>query len=476
MTVKTREYELLVWGEWKAAASARWFEVRSPSTSELLANVPDADTADLPALLTGIEQGQRIWSATPASRRSDVLRAARELLLEKRDLLTQLLSAESGKSEPDAAAEITLSASYLAALAEETAKLGIEEQFDAEPRHFDISYQPVGPVLLVTPWNSPLLMMVRKTATALGAGCAAVVKPAEQTPITTFEFAKVLLEAGLPAEALAIVTTTDPGTIVGGLLSSGVIRKLSFTGSTEVGQLLFRECAAQLVRVSLELGGNSPWVVLPGADLRSVAKTTLEVKTRNAGQSCTAPNRILVPADLKEEFVSHLIELMNDTDITDSVAPYPLIDERAIARLASLVKEAEEQGARIRIGGKEVTGTGHFFETTVIDRVDPESPLFRSEIFGPILAITTYVSEADAVELANDSDRGLAGYVFGPTNQATAVARKLEVAMVGVNSPSVVHPLAPFGGIKLSGVGREGGSSALHEFLEPSVVVVVEAS
>jgi succinate-semialdehyde dehydrogenase/glutarate-semialdehyde dehydrogenase len=404
--------------------------------------------------------------------RSEILRRAYELVLARTEDLALLMTLEMGKPLAEARGEVAYAAEFLRWFSEEAVRVdgGYSLSPDGRTRIL-VMKQPVGPSLLITPWNFPLAMGARKIAPAIAAGCTMILKPAPQTPLSSLALAEILAEAGLPAGVLSVLPTSDPGGVVQPLLRSGDIRKISFTGSTQVGRLLLAQAADTVVKASMELGGNAPFLVFADADLDKAVEGAMTAKMRNMGEACTAANRLFVHETIVDDFARRLAERMaaqvvgpgTDPDVTVG----PLIDRAARTKVTDLVADAVSRGAEVTTGGSAVDGPGYFFEPTVLTGVSRDSALMSNEIFGPVAPIVSFTDDDEAVRAANDTEWGLAAYVFTENlGRALSVSERLDVGMVGLNTGLVSNPAAPFGGVKQSGLGREGGRVGIDEFLE----------
>ncbi len=468
----------LLVGEWREPADGRRFEVHDPATGEVLAEIADGGVADgLDALDLAVEAG-REWARRSPRERSQVLLRATELMRERVEELSLLITLEMGKPLAEARGEVAYATSYMQWFAEEAVRMNgrVQENPDGGWRIMTTT-EPVGPCLLVTPWNFPLAMGLRKIAPALAAGCGTILKPAALTPLTSLYAAEIMLEAGLPAGLVNVVTTTSPGPLSEALMSDPRLRKVSFTGSTAVGSALLRQGAATVMRCSMELGGNAPLVVFEDADLELAAEQALVAKLRNGGESCVAANRILVQSSVAEEFTDRFCELMSATVVGRGTEPGvtlgPMIDGRAAAGIEQLVDEALASGAETLYRGEAPSGAGSFVPPMVIGGLSDDARILREEIFGPVAPIVTFGDEDHAVELANRTEYGLAAYLFSrDLARCSRVADRLESGMVGVNQGIVSSAAAPFGGIKLSGLGREGGSEGISEYLNQKYVAL----
>ncbi|MET0454191.1 MAG: NAD-dependent succinate-semialdehyde dehydrogenase [Mycobacterium sp.] len=463
-------------GEWIQASNAATFEVDDPSTGTVLRTIADASPADGLQALAAASKTQASWSQRPARERGEILRRAYELLTERRANLALLISLESGKPMAEALAEVAYGAEFFRWYAEEAVRIRgqMGDSPDGNGRVWTL-HQPVGPCLLITPWNFPLAMATRKIGPAIAAGCTMVVKPAEQTPLTTLALVDILIEAGTPPGVVNVVTTTQAGAVVEPLIRDGRIRKVSFTGSTAVGRRLITLGAEHVVRMSMELGGNAPLVIFDDADLDAAVDEAVKAKTRNAGQACIAANRIYVQRAVSEEFTERFTAAMarlrvgRGTD--EGVDVGPLIDDQAVTKVENLVEGAVAHGARCLLGGSRIPGVGHFFAPTVLVDVPATARIHSEEIFGPVAPLTFFDTERQAVELANATEYGLASYIFTTNAQrGWRLTEQLQTGMVGLNKTTISNPAAPFGGTKHSGFGREGGSAGIHEYLETKYV------
>ena len=469
---------LLVGGRRTGAAGGACFAVHDPSTAAVLCDVADAAAGDAVAALDAAASAQPGWARHPPRERGEILRRAWELTVARADDLALLITLEMGKPLAESRAEVAYGAEFLRWFSEEAVRIdgGYTVSPDGKARLVTMR-QPVGPCLLVTPWNFPLAMGTRKIGPAVAAGCTMVVKPAEQTPLTTLALAAILEEAGLPAGVLNVVPTSRPADVVAPLLADRRLRKLSFTGSTEVGRVLMAQAAPNMVRMTLELGGNAAFLVFDDADLDLAVEGAVVAKMRNIGQACTAANRFLVAEAVAGEFAARLTERMAALKVgrgtDEGVDVGPLIDEAQRSKVAALVDEAVAQGARLLTGGKPLDGPGSYYPPTVLADVPAGARMLREEVFGPVAPILTFTGEDEAVAAANDSEHGLVGYVFTcDLDRALRVAEGLETGMVGLNQPMVSNPAAPLGGVKHSGVGREGGHEGLLGYLETKYVAI----
>jgi succinate-semialdehyde dehydrogenase/glutarate-semialdehyde dehydrogenase len=470
--------ELFIGGKWVPASGGKTFAVNDPSTGEPLCEVADASPDDGVAALDAAVAAQADWAAVAPRERGEILRRAYELLIKRSDELALLMTLEMGKPLAESKGEITYAAEFFRWFAEEAVRIGGD--YAVAPNgagRFLVTRQPVGPALLITPWNFPMAMGTRKIGPAVAAGCTMVIKPAAQTPLSMLALAGILAEAGLPEGVLNVLTTTNSGGVMEPLIRDGRARKLSFTGSTAVGRTLLEQCAEKVLRTSMELGGNAPFLVFEDADLDAALDGVMQAKMRNIGEACTAANRIYVQRGLVEEFSRRLAERMSALPMgrgtQDGVVVGPLIDEAAVAKVSSLVTDAVDRGAKVLTGGSAVEGPGHFFPATVLVDVPPDAKLVSEEIFGPVAPILSFETEDQAVAAANNTEFGLVSYLYtSDLKRGLRVSERLETGMVGLNQGIVSNPAAPFGGIKQSGLGREGGKIGIEEFLEIKYVAV----
>jgi succinate-semialdehyde dehydrogenase/glutarate-semialdehyde dehydrogenase len=469
---------LLIAGAWRPAATGATFPVDDPATGEVLCHVADAAEDDAQAAIDAAAAAQEAWAGTPIRVRADLLRAAYDELTRRAEEFALLITREMGKPLAEARAEVAYGADFLRWYSEEAWR--IEGRHSAQAHGTGrvlTSQQPVGPCVLITPWNFPLAMATRKLAPAFAAGCTAVLKPAGQTPLTSLLFADLVVGLGLPAGVLNVLTTKRSGPITDTLLDDGRVRKLSFTGSTPVGRHLSRACAERFIRASMELGGNAPLLVFADADLDRAVEGALVAKMRNGGESCIAANRIYVQAPIAEAFADRLaariaaLRVGRGTD--EGVDVGPMIDARTVADIGELVDDAVSRGAHVATGGAAIDGPGHFFAPTVLTGVPPDARVLQEEIFGPVAPIVAFEDEDEVVHAANATPYGLVAYVFTQDiDRAMRVADRLDTGMVGVNQGLVSNAAAPFGGVKASGMGREGGHEGLEAYLETKYVAI----
>ena len=476
---------LLIGGSWQARAAPRddgaavEFTVDDPSVAEPLCSLPDAGARDGLDALDAAAAAQPAWAAVPACERADLLRHAYGELMRRQDELALLMTLEMGKPIAESRGEIAYAAEFFRWFSEEAVRIdgGWQNAPDGNGRIWTMR-QPVGPALLITPWNFPMAMGTRKIGPAIAAGCTMIVKPAHQTPLSMLALAGILQDAGLPDGVLNVLTTTRPGEVCEPLLRDGRIRKLSFTGSTAVGKRLLAQSADQVLRTSMELGGNAPLIVCEDADLDRAVAGAATAKMRNIGEACTAANRMYVHASLAEEFTARLAVRLGALRIGRGADPDtevgPLIDAAGRDKVAGLVDDAVREGATCVTGGDPLGDRpGYFYPPTVLADVPPTARLLREEIFGPVAPVVPFTSDDEALAQANDTEHGLVGYVFTENlRRALRYAESLESGMVGLNKGLVSTPAAPFGGIKHSGLGREGGRVGIEEFLETKYVAL----
>jgi succinate-semialdehyde dehydrogenase/glutarate-semialdehyde dehydrogenase len=470
--------KLYIGGEWRDASGGDALEVIDPATEEPIAEVPDGSPEDAMAALDAAVEKQPEWAATPPNDRAGILWKAFELLTQRADELALLMTLEMGKPIAESKAEIVYAADFFRWFSGEALRIdGNYKQFANGTSRVLVMKQPVGPSLMITPWNFPMAMGTRKVGPAIAAGCTIVMKPAQQTPLSMLALGQILEEAGLPGGVFNIVTTSSSGATTGPLIEDPRLRKLSFTGSTEVGRKLIAASAGQVLKTSMELGGNAPFLIFDDADLDAAVEGALLAKMRNIGEACTSANRFHVAEPVREEFGRRLAERMGSLKLGRGTEPDvkvgPLIDQPSREKVAELVEDALDKGATRVVGGAIPDGRGYFFEPTVLDDVPEHARVFREEIFGPVAPVGAFESEADAIARANDTEYGLVAYVFTrDIKRALRVCEGLETGMVGLNQGMVSNAGAPFGGVKQSGLGREGGKEGLEEFLETKYVAV----
>jgi succinate-semialdehyde dehydrogenase/glutarate-semialdehyde dehydrogenase len=469
--------QLLVAGDW-VDGSEGTLPVEDPATQETLTEVADASPDDAVKALDAAVDTQKEWQQTPPRERGEILRRAWEEITERADELALLMTLEMGKSLAESKAEITYGSEFLRWFAEQAVR--IDGRYAVAPNgqgRLLTMKQPVGPSLMITPWNFPLARGTRKIGPAVAAGCTMVVKPAKQTPLSMLALAEILANAGLPPGVLNVVTSSSSGSVMEPLIKDPRLRKLSFTGSTEVGKKLMEQASDQLLRLSMELGGNAPFIVFDDADLDDVVEGAMIAKMRNIGEACTAANRFHVAGSLADSFAEKLAERMSKLKLgrgtEEGVDIGPLIDADQRQKVQDLVDDAAGKGAKVVVGGSAREGQGYFYEPTVLADIPDDAKLLKEEIFGPVAPVKSFDSDEEAIAAANDTEYGLVAYVYTrDVKRALRVCEALEYGMVGLNQGMVSNPAAPFGGIKQSGFGREGGYEGIEEYLETKYVAV----
>ena len=462
---------LFIGGEWSPAISGRTLDVHDPATGEVIKTIADAAVDDGAAALDAAVNAEAAWAKTPSRERAEVLRRAFDLVQEHKDDVGLLMTLEMGKPLAESKAEVSYGSEFLRWFSEESVR--IFGRYGSNPEgtgRMIVSQHPVGPCFLITPWNFPLAMATRKIAPAVAAGCTVVIKPPELTPLTTLYFVKLLAEAGLPPGVVNVITTSTSGKVSGPIIADPRLRKLSFTGSTEVGRKLLEQAAANILRTSMELGGNAPFLIFDDADLGAAVDGAMMAKFRNIGQACTAANRFIVHQAVADEFAARVTERVQAFNIgrgtEEDVQIGPLINADAVQKADALVRDATYRGAKVLTGGHPIEGPGTFYEPTVVTGVRPGSDILREEIFGPVLSIVTFGDEDEAVRIANDTEYGLVGYAYTKDlARGQRLIESLQTGMLGLNVGVVSNAAAPFGGVKQSGIGREGGFEGIQEYL-----------
>jgi succinate-semialdehyde dehydrogenase / glutarate-semialdehyde dehydrogenase len=472
------EKRLYIGGEWRDGSEGGTLPVEDPATGEALCEIADATPDDARAALDAAVAAQAEWAATSPNERGEILWRAFELLNERADDLALLMTLEMGKAVAESKAEITYAAEFFRWFSGEALRIdGYYKVAGNGASRVLVMRQPVGPCFFITPWNFPNAMGTRKVGPAIAAGCTMVWKPAKQTPLSALALAQLLTDAGLPPGVLNVITGSSSGAISEPIISDPRLRKLSFTGSTEVGRQLISQSAENVLKVSMELGGNAPFLIFDDADLDAAVEGAMIAKMRNIGEACTSANRFHVAGGVAGEFASRLAERMSKLKLgrgtEEGVDIGPLIDDAQRSKVAELVDDAVGRGAKAVVGGSRVDGAGYFFEPTVLGDITPDARVLKEEIFGPVAPVIGFDSEEDAVAAANDTEYGLVAYVFtSDLKRALRVCEGLETGMVGLNQGMVSNAGAPFGGVKASGIGREGGNEGIDEFLVTKYVAV----
>jgi succinate-semialdehyde dehydrogenase/glutarate-semialdehyde dehydrogenase len=470
--------QLYIGGEWRDGSEGGTLPVEDPATQETLVEVADATPDDAVDALAAASDAQREWGSHPPRERGEILRRAWEMIGEREDELALLMTLEMGKTIAESKAEITYAGEFFRWFAEQAVR--IDGRYAVAPNgagRLLTMKQPVGPSVMITPWNFPMAMGTRKIGPAVAAGCTMVMKPASQTPLSMLALARILEEAGLPGGVLNVITSSSSGSVMAPLIEDSRTRKLSFTGSTEVGAKLMEQAAKRVLNVSMELGGNAPFLVFDDADVDDAVAGAMIAKMRNIGEACTAANRFHVASSIASEFAEKLASKMGELKLgrgtEEGVDVGPLIDDDQRGKVRELVDDAKSKGAKVVVGGGAPDGRGYFFEPTVLGDVPPDANLLREEIFGPVAPVASFESEEDAIEAANNTEYGLVAYVYTrDLKRALRVVEGLETGMVGLNQGMVSNPAAPFGGVKMSGIGREGGYEGIEEYLETKYVAV----
>ena len=469
---------LFIGGRWVDGSGGATFTVEDPSTGEAIAEVADATPDDALAALSAAAETQAQWRDHPPRERGEILRRAYELMTERADELALLMTLEMGKSVAESKTEVTYAAEFFRWMGEEAVRINGRFQVNTTGSgRILVMKQAVGPCYLITPWNFPAAMATRKLGPAVAAGCTMVLKPASKTPLSALALTQILAEAGLPPGVLNVITSSSSGSVSEPVIRDFRLRKLSFTGSTEVGRKLIEQSADQILRVSMELGGNAPFLVFEDADLDAAVDGAMIAKMRNIGEACTAANRFHVAESVKDRFTEKLAERMRALKVgrgsDEGVQVGPLIDEDQRSKVQELVQDAVSKGARSVVGGEPLPGPGYFYPPSVLADVPDDARLLKEEIFGPVAPITPFADEQDALRRANDTEFGLVAYLYTRDfARAIRVMEGLEYGMVGLNQGMVSNPAAPFGGVKLSGVGREGGFEGVEEYLETKYCAV----
>ncbi|ORA33641.1 NAD-dependent succinate-semialdehyde dehydrogenase [Mycobacterium aquaticum] len=469
---------LWIGGEQREAAST--FDVLDPSDDQVLASVSNATAEDAVAALDAACAVQADWAATPPRERGEILRSVFEKITERADDIAALMTLEMGKVLAESKGEVKYGAEFFRWFAEEAVR--IDGRYTASPAgtgRIIVTKQAVGPCYAITPWNFPLAMGTRKMGPAFAAGCTMIVKPAQETPLTMLLLAQLMDEAGLPKGVLSVLPTNDARGVTTALIDDGRLRKLTFTGSTGVGKALVKQSADALLRTSMELGGNAPFVVFDDADVDAAVDGAILAKMRNGGEACTAANRFHVANAVREEFTDKLIKRMSEFTLGKGLDPSstlgPLINSSQVAAVTELVSDAVSRGATVAVGGVAPGGPGNFYPATVLTDVPADARILKEEVFGPVAPIIGFDTEDEGIEAANDTEYGLAAYVYTQSlDRALRVAEGIESGMVGVNRGIISDPAAPFGGVKESGFGREGGSEGIEEYLDTKYIALTK--
>lgn len=469
---------LWIGGEERPGSST--FEVHDPSNDTVLTTVADATAADAIAALDAASAVQAEWAATPARDRGEILRSVFETIIARADDLATLMTLEMGKVVAESLGEVKYGAEFFRWFAEEAVRIG--GRYTPSPAgtgRIIVTKQPVGPCYAITPWNFPLAMGTRKIGPAFAAGCTMIVKPAQETPLTMLLLAKLMGEAGLPKGVLSVLPTSHPGDVTKALIDDGRLRKLTFTGSTGVGKALVAQSADKLLRTSMELGGNAPFVVFDDADVDAAVDGAMLAKMRNGGEACTAANRIHVANAVIEEFTDKFVKRMGEVNLGNGLDPSaklgPLVNTKQLAKVQELVDDAVAKGATVALGGQAPGGPGNFYPATVLTDVPLNARILTEEVFGPVAPIIGFDTEDDGVAAANNTEYGLASYIYTESlDRALRVAEAIESGMVGVNRGVISDPAAPFGGVKESGFGREGGFEGIEEYLDTKYIALTK--
>ncbi len=470
--------DLLIGDMWVEGTRGRRIDIVNPSTGELLTSVADGGVADGLMAVDAAAMAASGWATTPPRTRATILMACFEAMKENAEWLAQIISLENGKALSDARGEVAYAAEFFRWYAEEAVRVNGEVAVaPGGGNRIVVQYQPIGIALLVTPWNFPAAMATRKIAPALAAGCTCILKPAEETPLTALAVAELMRRAGVPTGVVNVINTSAPGPVTSAILHDPRVRKLSFTGSTEIGRVLLREAADCIISSSMELGGNAPFIVLDDADLDAAIEGAMIAKMRNGGQACTAANRFYVQRGAYDAFVKRLVARMKAFRLGAGTAPDTecgaMINRAAIDKIDHLIADATARGARVLLGGKAVDGPGFFYPPSVIVDVHPDSLIVQEEVFGPVAVIMPFAEIEEVIRLANATEYGLSAYVYTEDlKRGLRISERLEYGMIGLNRGLVSDPAAPFGGVKQSGLGREGAHHGLLEFTEPRYIAV----
>jgi succinate-semialdehyde dehydrogenase/glutarate-semialdehyde dehydrogenase len=467
---------LWIGGEERPGSST--FDVLNPATDEVLVSVANATADDGIAALDAAAAVQSEWAATPPRERGEILRAVFEAITDRAEDFATLMTLEMGKVLPESMGEVKYGAEFFRWFSEEAVRIGGRyTKSPAGTGRIIVTKSAVGPCLAITPWNFPLAMGTRKIGPAMAAGCTMIIKPAQETPLTMLLLAKLMDDAGLPKGVLSILPTSSPGALTTALIDDGRLRKLTFTGSTSVGKALAKQSSDKLLRLSLELGGNAPFIVFDDADVDAAVDGAILAKMRNGGEACTASNRFHVANAVREEFTEKLVKRMSEftlgDGLKDSSTLGPLINAKQVGTVEDLVSDAVSRGASVAVGGVAPGGPGHFYPATVLAGVPTDARILKEEVFGPVAPVIGFDTEDEGIAAANDTEYGLAAYIYTQSlDRALRVAEAIEAGMVGVNRGVISDPAAPFGGVKQSGFGREGGSEGIEEYLDTKYIAL----
>ena len=476
--IKGIQKNLYIGGEWREGSDKQRFDVRDPATEDVIASVASATADDATAAVTAAYEAGPEWAARPPIERADILRRSHDLMLERMDDYATVISREEGKTLAEGRGEMNYAASFMRWFAEEAVRYsGRFGRAPAGNNNILVQHKPVGVSLLITPWNFPAAMATRKIAPALAAGCTTILKPASETPLTALMLASLYEEAGVPPGVVNVLPSRSSSVISDTIMSDDRTRKVSFTGSTEVGRILLAKAAERVINCSMELGGNAPFIVLDDADLDVSAEAALVAKIRNAGESCIGANRFYAHSSIIDDFSKRLSDKMSQLKVGPGLTPGvdvgPLVNADTRDKVEELVDQAVDKGATVLTGGRRSGGPGFFYEPTVMVDIPLDADILHTEIFGPVATIVPFDDDDQVVEMANDTIFGLAAYVCGKDiGRALAVADRIDAGIMGINRGFVSDPSAPFGGFKQSGIGREGSQDGLHEFLETKYIAV----
>ncbi len=468
--------DLFIAGKWQNGSRPERIEVIDPATGNVLTTIADASPEDGIRAIDAAEAAAKSWAKTPPRQRGEILRKAFELMMARHEELAQIIAYENGKALPDARGEVAYAAEFFRWFSEEAVRLNGELYMaPSGSNRIMVEHQPIGISVMITPWNFPAAMATRKIGPALAAGCTVVLKPATETPLTAYAIAEILAEAGVPDGVVNVVTTSTAGKVIGAMLADQRVRKLSFTGSTEVGKVLLKTASENIISCAMELGGNAPFVVFDDADIDAAVEGAMIAKMRNGGEACTAANRLYVQRGVADEFARKLAAKMGEMKIgpgyEDGVTLGPLVNEASREKVIELVTDAVDKGAEILTGGHSHQGPGYFYDATVLTRVPKNALVLSEEIFGPVAPVIAFDTEEEAIALSNETEYGLVAYVFtGDLARGLRVSEGIDAGMIALNRGLVSDPAAPFGGMKQSGIGREGAHVGLMEFTETKYI------